>query len=291
MDLLPTEDVVHRPIRITTILAIVVMLVLSSSCGSKHKDLGKAITDRDTIPTLATYKLTTLISDSGIIRYRIQTDEWKIYDHTNPPRWTFEKKAHLERFDLDNKVDVTIDADTAYYYTKTKLWELRGHVKVRNIKGEQFTTELLYWDERKGSIYSERFITIEQADKTITGHGFESNQEMTVYVIHHPEGVVYVDEEKAYGPTEPDTAARPMPDAEPPIRNVQRPQKEPAPAIEAVEQAAPSRTDASGGNVRKDRPKRGVRSSDDNMRIKRRDLERNLPAGEKDVQAIERNKK
>ena len=69
-----------------------------------------------------------------------------------------------------------------------------GHVEIQNLKGEHFSTSLLYWDQRKEKIYSDRFIRIKQPDRIITGHGFESNQQMTVYTIHQTEGIFYVDE-------------------------------------------------------------------------------------------------
>ena len=72
-----------------------------------------------------------------------------------------------------------------------------GNVHIQNLKGEQFDTELLYWDQRAQRIYSDEFIRIEQPDRIITGHGFESNQQMTVYTIRKPEGIFYVDEETA----------------------------------------------------------------------------------------------
>ena len=72
---------------------------------------------------------------------------------------------------------------------------MMGHVDIKNLKGERFNTELLYWDQRKKKIYSDRFIRIEQPDRIITGHGFESNQEMTIYTIHQTEGIFYVDQE------------------------------------------------------------------------------------------------
>ena len=45
-------------------------------------------------------------------------------------------------------------------------------------------------------MYSDQFIRIEQIDRIITGHGFDSNQQFTVYTIHKPEGIFYVDEDK-----------------------------------------------------------------------------------------------
>ena len=52
-------------------------------------------------------------------------------------------------------------------------------------------------EQRTQRIYSDEFIRIEQPDRIITGHGFESNQQMTVYTIRKPEGIFYVDEEAA----------------------------------------------------------------------------------------------
>ena len=69
------------------------------------------------------------------------------------------------------------------------------NVHIRNLKGEKFDTDLLYWDQRKKRVYSDQFIRIEQPDRIITGRGFESNQEMTVYTVYKPEGIIYVDEE------------------------------------------------------------------------------------------------
>lgn len=174
----------------------VVMLLFVSSCGGRKKELGEAITERDSLPVMDTREVTTLISDSGVTRYRIKTKEWLVYDRKKPPYWAFEKGIYLEKFDTLFQVEASIQADTAYYYNKEELWKLMGHVDIRNLQGEKFTTELLYWDQRKEKVYSDRFIRIEQTDRIITGHGFESNQQMTVYTIHRPEGIFYVDTEE-----------------------------------------------------------------------------------------------
>lgn len=172
----------------------IVMLLLFSSCDGNKKALGKAITDRDSLPVMDTRGVTTLISDSGVTRYRIKTEEWMVFDKKTPPHWAFEKGIYLEQFDSLFHVDASIKADTAYYYTAEKLWKLIGHVDIKNLKGERFNTELLYWNEATQKVYSDKFIRIQQPDKIITGHGFDSNQQMTVYVIHNIEGVLYVDE-------------------------------------------------------------------------------------------------
>lgn len=180
---------------ITIVLGTVVMLLLFSSCGGRKKVLGEAITNRDSLPIMATYKVVSLISDSGVTRYRINTDEWLVYDKKKPSFWAFEKGLYLEQFDSLLNVDASVKADTAYFYDKEKLWKLMGNVDIKNLKGERFNTELLYWNQATQRVYSDKFIRIEQPDRIITGHGFDSNQQMTVYVIHNIEGIFYVDEE------------------------------------------------------------------------------------------------
>lgn len=185
----------NKSMSITIVLGAIVMLLLFSSCGGRKKVLGEAITNRDSLPIMATYGVTTLISDSGVTRYRINTDEWLVYDKKQPPYWAFEKGIYLEQFDSLLNVDASIKADTAYFYNKEQLWKLIGHVDIKNLKGERFNTELLYWNQATQKVYSDKFIKIEQPDRIITGHGFDSNQQMTVYVIHNIEGIFYVDEE------------------------------------------------------------------------------------------------
>lgn len=78
--------------------------------------MASAVKESDSLPDMRTIGVTTLISDSGMIRYKIITAEWLIYSHRNPPFWAFEKGIYLEKFDSIFHVDASIKADTAYYY-------------------------------------------------------------------------------------------------------------------------------------------------------------------------------
>lgn len=185
----------HKCLSITIAFGAVVMLLLFSACSGRNKEMGKAITERDSLPVMDTKGVMTLISDSGVTRYRINTEEWLVFDRKNPSFWAFEKGIYLEKFDSVFNVDASIKSDTAYYFDKQKLWKLMGNVDIQNMKGERFETELLYWDQNKHKVYSDRFIRIEQPDRIITGHGFDSNEQMTAYKIRKPEGIFYVDDD------------------------------------------------------------------------------------------------
>lgn len=181
-------------ISITVAVWATVMFLFFPSCSGKGKKLASAIDEKDSLPDMQSTGVVSYVSDSGMIRYKIITDEWLVFSKKNPPYWAFEKGLYLEKFDTLFRVDASIKADTAYYHEKKEIWELRGNVHIQNQLGDKFDTELLFWDQSKKRIYSDRFIKIEQSDKILTGYGFDSNQEMTEYEIFTPTGIFTVED-------------------------------------------------------------------------------------------------
>ena len=137
----------------------------------------------DSTYTMKAVDVVTLVSDSGITRYKVETRQWFMFGEATEPYWYFPKKLHLEKFDSLFRVEASVDADTAYFYERRKLWKLIGNVRVRSLQGEQFETSVLYWDQNTETIYSDRFIRITKGDFVNTGQGFESNQALTQYKI------------------------------------------------------------------------------------------------------------
>lgn len=191
---LRSHYLLDKSMSITIVLVTIVMLLSFSSCNGNKKVLGAAITERDSLPIMATYGVITLISDSGVTRYRLNTDEWLVYDKKKPSYWSFEKGVYLEQFDSLLNVEASIKADTAYYFDREKLWKLIGHVDIKNLKGEHFNTELLYWNQATQRVYTDKYIQMEQPDQTITGYGFESDDRFMQPVVHDIAGIFFVDE-------------------------------------------------------------------------------------------------
>lgn len=181
-----------KTIFMTFAWGLIIVIVLFTSCDNRKKVFAPAITMRDSLAVMTTYDVNTLISDSGIIRFRMKAPLWLIYDKRHPSFWAFEKGFYVEQFDSLFHISASIKSDTAYFYDQERLWRLRGHVAIRNRKGEKFNTSELYWNQFTQKVYSDKFIRIELLDKIVTGHGFESNQEFTVWKIHNTAGVFYV---------------------------------------------------------------------------------------------------
>lgn len=180
----------------TTIATLaVVVLIFLTSCQEKQFN-APAIECRDSLAVMSTYGVSTLISDSGRISYKIDAEEWFVFDKRQPPYWAFEKSVYLEKYDHELNIEATIQCDTAYYYSEQKLWKLIGNVDIRNPKDERFFTDLMYWDQEKELIYSDAYIKIEQEDQVTEGVGFSSNQSMTVWEIKNTKGIYAIKEEE-----------------------------------------------------------------------------------------------
>ena len=177
------KQIYHKEV-LLTIYKFAILIKKKYKCAIKN----------DGIPSMTSFGVNTLISDSGITRYKIVAEEWVIFDKKNPPYWAFEKGVYLEKFDTLFNIDASIKADTAYYHEKKKLWELRGNILIRSQRGDKFQTQLLFWDEKQERVYSDKFIQIEQEDKIISGYGFESNQNLTEYEIKNTTGVFTVED-------------------------------------------------------------------------------------------------
>lgn len=179
-----------------TIAALSVVLLLLSSCGKGSKQFGQAVTSRDSMAIMSTSGVTSMISEDGILKYRITAEEWNMFDRMDPPYWAFEHGLFVEVLDSAMNVTSSIKADTAYYYSNDEKWELRSSVHAENQNHEMFDTQLLFWDQRRETVYSDEFISIRQLDQVIYGHGFESNQDFTRYSIRRTEGMFAVSEEE-----------------------------------------------------------------------------------------------
>lgn len=188
---------VHKRITLQTTIALgaVVLLFLSVACSNKPKVSNEVVNPTAT-PRLRADSITTLISDSGVTRYRITAKTWKVFDKVDEPYWDFPNGLHLESFDSKFNIAAEISCRRAIYYERRKLWQLDDSVRAMNYEGNRFATQQLFWDQNAERIYSDSLIVIDQTDKQIVGEGFESNQTMTRYTIRNTRGIFPIDSEE-----------------------------------------------------------------------------------------------
>ena len=170
------------------IVFLFISCLLAASCQEAVEHTAGAIRDRDSVAVMTSLGVNTLISDSGIIKYRIVTERWEVNQNKKPSRWTFDKGLFLEQFDEKFHVESYIQCDTAYYYDKKRLWELRSRVRILTKDGLRFSSERLYWDEGKHELYSNTFSRLVTPERTLQGSYFRSDEHMTHYLVTNSRG-------------------------------------------------------------------------------------------------------
>ena len=169
-------------------LLTLIGVVLLISCSEEKEHTAPAILDRDSVSVMTSYGVNTLISDSGIIKYRIVTERWDVNTIRKPSRWEFMKGIFFEQFDQQFHTEGYIQADTAWYYDQLKLWKLRGRVRIRNVNGLVYTSEELYWDGLRHEFYSNVFSRVVTPERTMQGSYFRSDEHMSHYIVSNSKG-------------------------------------------------------------------------------------------------------
>lgn len=174
--------------RIHSLVITITVMLGFLSCSQEVEHTAAAIHDRDSVSMMVSYGVNTLVSDSGVIKYKIVTERWDVNTVKHPTRWTFEKGIFMEQFDEKFHVEAYVQADTAWYYDQLKLWELRGRVRIRNVNGLVFTSEELFWDGMKHELYSNKFSRVVTPERTLQGTYFRSDERMTRYTVSNSKG-------------------------------------------------------------------------------------------------------
>ena len=164
------------------------LLLLFWACGEAKEHTAPAVNPEDSVSMMTSYGVNTLISDSGVIKYRIVTERWDVNTVRQPSRWEFMKGIFFEQFDEKFHVVAYIQADTAWYFDQKRLWKLRGRVNIRNTEGLVYTSEELYWDGISHEFYSNVYSRLVTPERTIEGTNFRSDEQMTHYRVTNSVG-------------------------------------------------------------------------------------------------------
>lgn len=164
-------------------------LIVATACRDEVKVNVASKINPKTMPTMSTKNVATLISDSGIVQYKIVAPMWKVYENVDTPYWFFPEGIYLQKYDPYFHVIATVAADSAKFFSKLKIWRLDGNVEMTKVPQDLFQTSQLFWDQNRHKLYSDSFIHIETQTHVLEGHGFESDERLTSYRVIKPQGI------------------------------------------------------------------------------------------------------
>jgi LPS export ABC transporter protein LptC len=174
-----------------TLFVIITMIVLS--CENKIDQIPNS--DLNSLPSLTFKDLETALTDSGKIQLVLSCPLMEQYNNSAPYS---EFRYGIRIIFQDGKKEPIgkVSAKYAKYTKSNNTWELRDSVVVVNESNDKLETEVLYWNQDKDLIYTERFVKITNEDQIIQGFGFESDSHLRNRRIKKVSATIYFNDEE-----------------------------------------------------------------------------------------------
>lgn len=190
------STVVHKSATYGMIMAAVLFCgtAVLSSCEKKVEVINLPVVENR--PTLTAENFETVYTDSGKVKLILKAPLLERYDDEESPRSEFPKGIKVLIYEGKSVPKANIASKTAKYTEKEKLWELRDSVVVIDDKGSVLQTELLYWNENKDIVYSDRHVKITDKDQISMGTGYEYDLRTGDYMIKNLSAELYVENAK-----------------------------------------------------------------------------------------------
>jgi len=175
----------------------VILLLISMSlfsCDKKNTTI-PAI-DILTLPSATGKDFVTTYTDSGKLQLILSAPLMESYDRAEDPYSEFREGIKVLFHDGQKEPVASVTAKYAKFINNKNLWELQDSVVAINEAGEKLETELLFWDQKKELIYTDRFVKITTEDQIVQGYGLESDPRLSKRKMKNISATIYVSDEQ-----------------------------------------------------------------------------------------------
>ena len=158
-------------------------------------DVIHSITSTSKVPKQTAENVEVIYSDSAMTQLKIIAPKLDYFQKLeNNSYFEFSEGIKVYFYHTDQSIRSKLTANYAIYYEAKQLWEARENVVAINEDGEILNTELLYWDELKRIIYTDKFARVKDENSEIQGHGFESDQNFNNWEFKKVTGIIQLEE-------------------------------------------------------------------------------------------------
>ncbi len=130
--------------------------------------------------------MTHYVTEAGVLRARVRADTAFFY--SGPQRAEL-RNVHVTFYDTQGRSTSTLTAHEGTHHWRTGDMEARGNVVVvRDRDGGTMRTEILYYNQAKNEVSSNKHFVFDAPDRHIEGEGFTSDPEFKNITATHPHG-------------------------------------------------------------------------------------------------------
>lgn len=193
------DDDYHRPKISSMALLLLAGVAMLFSCENDIAQV-RELTNAESLPAIHAQGVTTIYSDSAVVRLKITAPELMEYTETEDREAYIEFPKGLQAtfFNQRQGIESTLEAGYAIFHKKEEVFEARTNVVVKNFAEKQeLYAEYLTWNKKSEQISSDQFVKIITEDGITYGeNGFVSDQNFTEFRIIKSKGTLEVEEDK-----------------------------------------------------------------------------------------------
>ena len=131
-------------------------------------------------PVQTVDKMFVVQSENGMLQMRMEADVMERYDKDTLSYELFPEGFAVYGYNEEGLLETEITSDNAKHVKfddGRETWEAFGNVVVKNIiNKEVMETDTLYWDRKKGRIYTDCYVKMHSPDGFMQGYGMESDE-------------------------------------------------------------------------------------------------------------------
>lgn len=158
---------------------ILLLTVSVLSCFSEGERL--ADMEEYTGPRYESTNVHIVVSDSAVVKMEMSGARQLTFLNGD---LEFPEGIKITFYDVQGAKTSELTAQRGFYDTETKLYRVEGDVIVNNLqKKETLSTEELFWDREKKTIYTDKFVTVKTPDDLLFAEGMDSDQSFTNYTF------------------------------------------------------------------------------------------------------------
>jgi LPS export ABC transporter protein LptC len=185
-------DIAYTISRLIVILSI--LSVFLSACENKAEKIPKS--DLLSLPSLSVSEFETIYCDSGKTELKLRSPLMEQFENAGQPYYEFRYGIHVDVYDGKKSPTGSVTSKYAKYTKADNVWELKDSVVVINENSDKLETEVLFWDQTRDLIYSDRFVRFTNENQIVMGTGFESDPHLRKRKIKKVSATIYLKDEE-----------------------------------------------------------------------------------------------
>ncbi len=162
--------------------------VVVASCRNDAHDVQR-VRAQPQGPATIQYGISVVYADTSEVQWKLQSDRWE-EERTanNPTRELFSGNVRASQWVGKRATGTEMIADRIIRDVKERVWELQGNVLIRTGDRKTLRTQSLFWNREEGRVYGDSWVEIREEGQTLSGTGFEAQDDLSTYSIFEVSG-------------------------------------------------------------------------------------------------------